>query len=244
MSHENARIWFVFHDKKVLGPFLRDEVLLKVKENAYKATDLVWQRGAQRWQKLEDWETQKNGIEKPLTSNPSREVMFYVQAGGLNAGPIPASKVLEQIRKKKLPPSTLLWTEGLNQWLPVYESPLMVAEMGLNKRRYPRAPFVGTVKLDFLDGDKSVETLGISVSEGGMGIRLVSDLELGQEISLTVNSELLSSKFFARAVPVYKTADEIGLQFAQLSTEGRAAVVEYVIQFEGAHRNNALKKLA
>ncbi len=231
MKDEISKIWFIYSHETVTGPFTVAEINEKLKSDSLVPSDLIWCRGHREWEKVRDWKGPS-----PVAAPPSG-AQFYVLVNGLNSGPYEHQDIVEKLKNKEFPLTTTLWTEGLTHWVTVYETPSMVDQIGLARRRYPRVPFVGNVHLTA--GDQVLDVIGISLSEGGMAIKNLKDVEVGQEISLSVDSPLLTYPIYAKAIVMYRKPSEMGLQFSQLSTESRGAVIEYAKQFENRGKKSA-----
>lgn len=237
MQDEKDKIWFLYSKETVSGPFTELEIKEKINLLHCLPADLIWKRGNREWQKIAMWKEPSKIAPVPAGAE------YYVLFDGLNSGPYAHSTLIEKLKSKELPLSINLWTEGLHHWVSVYETPSVIEQIGFARRKHVRVPFVGNVHFNQEDGaGESINVVGISLSEGGMAIKHLSGVEVGQELSLTVDSPLLNYSIYAKSIVMYRKQDEIGLQFSQLSVEGRGAVIEYVKQFQPQNPQNKFKK--
>jgi hypothetical protein len=218
MSQSLDRVWFVSDRQIVRGPFNPRELREQYAEGNLSESSLVWRKGHTEWMKLINW-----------AQTPTYDDVWYLKSEGFNSGPYGISAILEKINSRQISTNASAWTPELKQWTSIYEIPQIIEQLGISRRRYPRAPLVGTVHLSGVEQENEITAM--SISKGGLGIRFLEDPKLGVEYSMYLDSPLLRGNIYARGRLVYTYENETGIEFTHVSRENHSAIITYLMQF-------------
>lgn len=230
------RIWFIFQDNEVSGPFTTEEVQSDLTFERWKASKAkVWWRGQKIWVDITKWQEHFDEIVKALQQKP-QEPIWYAESNGEPQGPMTLSQMTSYLRELETLEGVVLWRKGLEQWTSLFELEEIVDELGLQRRMSPRAPLEGSVKIQT---DKiSLDADIMEVSEGGFAIRNGDGLNLGDEVSVSIESPSLKDAVLSKAKVVYVKEDgTVGLKFDQLHVESKSNIVNYIRQFYDAQKD-------
>lgn len=222
VTKEIERSWFIFSKDTVLGPLGRDQVLIGLKRGVYAPSDMIWTRGID-WKPISQW----------AQNQTSQNHVWYVFDKGLNSGPFDIDHLINGFKTRLFSTASKLWTQGFTSWMSIFEVPMVVETLQLAPRRNLRAPFVGQVYIEGIE-KTSEELATCTISSGGMGVRGLNTKMVGRELTMSVESPLLTGAFFCRAKVVYQNDQEAGLAFTHVSPENLAVVTDYLINYQSA----------
>ncbi len=163
-----ASQWYYLQDQQKFGPVSSKELNALAKSGKLQATNLVWKDGLKKWvlaKKVKglfndertsaatsstpsrpvdlpgtnttDLSTQENGIDK-FESNPPDQHQWHYSRDGESKGPVSFSKLVELAQQAVVTRDSLVWHEGLDDWIPASEiEGLLVAFREPTKRGPP-----------------------------------------------------------------------------------------------------------
>ena len=218
MAGENSKIWFLFDQGLVSGPFSDTEL----RDIATQCTDpqaMVWKKGNQKWVAVGEW----------LQNHSGWNGLWYVSSMGETSGPYDIDELAEQILAHKILVTSRLWTFGLKKWATIYEIPRLVKLLGLPVRQHFRAPFVGEVKISGFFNTHKFDAR--SVSTGGLSLKDMKKIGTGTKLNLKITSDLLELPIQVQAQVVYERKDDTGLKFLAIDEKNQEMLDRYVMQF-------------
>ena len=226
----NSKIWFVLIDGQVTGPFEPDEVdtLISTSKEIQ-----IWGKGYAEWMEPIRWRQslkeslQNNPAPKPAESNK----LWRTRVEGREQPPMLYSEMINYLKTLKDFSSVDIFIEKVGQWREIYALQQIADDLGISRRSHPRVPILGTLEAES-------ETKGkfncrvISISEGGLGVTEVRNLQIGDRFTGTLNSPNLYMQIQAICDVVYVGNDGYaGLRFANLPIEAKSSIIEYVNKF-------------
>jgi hypothetical protein len=219
--------WFVQKEDKVEGPLTADEVRMNLQSMDYLPHHLIWGSGRQNWLTLKAWVE-----DLPNMHNSTRveavEPTWHFALGGQSHGPMAREALITELKKLPSVTEVMLWTQGMKEWVPLYEFHDFLSAVGVNRRQFPRADLAGKAVIK-LGGATMIAPL-LSISEGGCGIELESGLVTGQAVVLELKSPAFSDTLTAKADVRFVGTGQVGMKFTHISTEAKSAIIQYIKQ--------------
>ncbi|MCB0393524.1 MAG: DUF4339 domain-containing protein, partial [Bdellovibrionales bacterium] len=161
-----GKLWFIYLNEVVRGPFSTDEVKHKITtQMLVPEMTLIWWRGQKSWVPLEVWVNHLPEIMEALSRKP-QDVNWYAEQSGEQYGPMSHNEIVQFLKRRNTLDRIHLWREGMDRWTSLFEIEDMVEELGLQRRKMPRAPIVGSVKIK--NGSKQFITEICELSAGGV----------------------------------------------------------------------------
>lgn len=225
------KIWFVLNENLVSGPLTTTEVQEQFARSPSEA--LIWWRGQTHWCKLTDWITRAGEIENSLIDRGGVHQRYYLHAGKDTEGPYLVAEIAERIQGVQID-RVQLWSEKRQRWGSIFEFPTVCEAVGVTRREHPRVPLAGTVTISKDNIEASAEI--VSVSLGGLGLRLTRPVAISGVVHITLRSPDLFHVLKTKGEVMYLRPDgRLGLKFINLSVENQSAIVQYVRGVEAAH---------
>ncbi len=216
--------WFIYDQGRVNGPFSTEVV--KAMNPAPQS--LIWGRGMTEWylaQKWLDW-IEKESIEKQ-TQEIRQSRQWRVKIVDQDHGPLPYSQLIDLLKGRENFENVWVWTEGYREWQDVFGFHKLMDDLGLGRRSHPRVPVAGQVEIKA--PQKLIQAKAMSISEGGMGIADVTNLNVGEEVYITLKSNKFMTPISALAEILYIENNSFaGVKFKQISSETKSLIIEYV----------------
>jgi len=218
--------WFLYHNEVVSGPFSTEEVKSLAAQRQVEESSLIWGRLQKEWKPLRWWMVELPSLLSRHTEVKDSRLWHYAQEGNSH-GPFTRDDLITRLKDVELDQNVLVWTKGMKAWAPIFEFHDLLDEIGINKRQFPRAEIEGrvTVKLP----TKAVEGVLITISEGGFGANGLTDMSIGQVVSVEVISDAFYDTIHAKAEVRYITeSGYVGFKFQHINMESRGAIIQYV----------------
>ncbi len=228
MSH----IWYIYSNDIVSGPFSTDAIHDGLQEKKWTDESLIWWKGQREWVSISAWKENVASILDSFKTNVKTSA-WYVEHLGTQKGPMNAKELQTFILTNGIIGGCRVWANGMERWMSIFEIPELVTFFGISRRKHPRAPLSGEVKLTIDDtGEERSGKVG-SISVGGLGIRDVNGIDAGQTVGVVVTSPLLIESIKAQAKIAYANIGHYtGLEFTHLESTQSAIIQSYVQQFK------------
>lgn len=216
--------WFIFNHEVVSGPYTGEQIVEFLAKGRFAGNDLIWSKGHREWINLGDWKLEDLPEEQ-------EQATWYLCENRQTFGPFKFDELIEEIKSDKYSNKLRVWHPSLPKWASVYQIGPVMEALNICRRKHFRAPLSGKIELRNYAGPINIfETA--SVSAGGLGLKGPHTLAIGEEFSVRFASDSINGSVYAKAKVVYSNDRETGLQFMHISDENKAAVIEYVRQFE------------
>jgi len=226
----NSKIWFVLIDGQVTGPFEPDEVDHFV--STAKEVQ-IWGKGYAEWMEPIRWrQSLKESLQsQPPLKTPESNQLWRVRVEGKEQTAMKYSEMIKFLKTLKDFSTVDIFIDKVGQWREIYALQQIADDLGISRRSHPRVPILGTLECES-------ETKGkfncrvISISEGGLGVTEVRNLQIGDRFTGNLNSPNLYMQINAICDVVYLGNDGYaGLRFANLPIEAKSSIIEYVNKF-------------
>ena len=155
------------------------------------------------------------------------EAWHYALAGKSH-GPFDRLQLIELLQTAEPLHEVVLWSKGMKEWAPIYEFHDILSDIGANKRSFPRADLDGKAVIKG-DGDAVVGSL-LTISEGGLGVRLERGVRAGQIVTVEIQSRAFTTPLTVRAEVRFAVAGIVGLRFSGMDADMKKIVNDYVEQ--------------
>lgn len=232
---ENEK-WFISIEGEISGPLSMVQVRSLISKKDSRNEVYLWSRGQkhwlspQQWQKLSDEYSQKQKQEQ-------EKIWFVLPAPDKEKSPpLNQSQLLGFLKTIEDLSETRLWTEGMREWKNLYVFHKIIDDLGVARRRHPRAELQGQVVLkDPKQQNITYTAQTETVSEGGMGLLSSGDLKIGKIYQLTYNGPDIFIPIRAKAEIIHMQENDkkqfhCGLRFTQIDEKYVAAIIEYVMK--------------
>lgn len=230
-ENENMeKIWFICDANFISGPYTTQDIFSDLTNGKVTLHSKIWWKGQRDWISVSDWQKQADTFEKNL--HKQEEPIWYAEKQGQTYGPIAKSQLVELLCSLTNLSKIRVWKKGQESWATVYEYSDISEELGITRRKHPRAPILGDVSID-----KKGQQIGFkaaTISEGGLGIVGAHNLAVGDQLQVTLRSPLMVVAVHATAVVRHANSNYTGVEFLNISPEHKSTIVDYVKQFEGS----------
>ena len=166
------------------------------------------------------------GLQNAAAPAPS-EAWHYALAGQ-TYGPYNHAELIHELETADPLHEVALWTRGMREWAPIYEFHGILSDLNANKRSFPRAELDGDVVLT-ADG-LTYHAQILTISEGGLGVRLESPPPPGQMCVCEVQSPHLGKAFTCKVDVRFSVGGVTGLRFTEVTEEAKNKIGEFVRQ--------------
>jgi hypothetical protein len=234
MEPQNVK-WFLVDSKnpnKIFGPMQFDQLA----SYQDQPTMLAWQPSMKEWLPVKEilkepksFMPQQN-IEEPAIGN--RKTLWSLKTPLQERENLSYPELLKILRDLISFDDVWIWSKGYPSWLSVFEVPQIIDDLGISRRKHPRAPISGKIFVG--DQGQAIEGRLQSISEGGVGARELPALALGSTHSITIKSPALFSPVNATAEVVFvdPALKLVGFKFCSLGHEARSLISEYISKFD------------
>jgi hypothetical protein len=227
--------WFLVDQKnakKVFGP-LRFDQLASYKD---QASMVAWHPSMKEWlpvqEILQDPQTfvPHQNEEKLITA--SRKTTWNLKTPLQERENLSYLELLNILKDLRSFDDVWIWSKGYPSWLSIFELPQIVDDLGISRRKHPRAPISGKVFVG--ENGSPLEGRLQSISEGGLGARELPPLALGSTHPLTIKSPALFSPVNAIAEVVFIDPELklVGFKFSSIGHEAKSLILEYISKFD------------
>ena len=218
--------WFVCQNEDVDGPFDSEEIKQRLESGKISGTTMIWGRPQAEWKTVDWWAMNLPDLLKKAGKAAQVEVWHYVYQE-VSHGPMPRAELIANVKDIQDKSNVFIWTTGMTEWMPIFENHELIEEIGISRRKHPRADIDGSVSVD-VDGTDHIGQLKM-VSAGGCGISGVHGLTVGKVVHITLRSEFFFKPLNATAEVRYVTdSGFVGLQFSSINMEEKSAIIDYV----------------
>ncbi len=219
------KLWFLYIDDRVQGPYSTDEVTRRIHSSQYE-TGFVWWKGQKQWTPIESWspELQTEDQYSALASTQWRYRM-----NGLTHGPFSLGELIDEIRPhwnnaREIDVSNSVQTE----WRNLFQISEIMELLGLCMRVNERVSLTGSAVL-WKAGAAPLSGATTTVSIGGLGVTGITGLKRNDEVKLEISSPDFSSTIHAQGRIAYVNAKgEAGVLFERLHAEYQSILMDYV----------------
>ncbi|MDW8189934.1 MAG: PilZ domain-containing protein [Pseudobdellovibrionaceae bacterium] len=215
--------WFIYYQGQVKGPFDTNQV----QELKEARQGLIWGRPFPEWYTFEKWQNAIKTTDSTQILKTTIQRKWKVKTGKEEAGPFHYGELVDYLKSLDNPKEAKIWTEGYKDWQPLFAFHKILDDLGIGRRAHPRVPISGKVKIKSLSGTQEGNL--ISISEGGLGVKEVSLLHVGDEVHISIQSDKFYLPINATGEVVYIDSEQmVGIKFTRISNEMRNAIIEYV----------------
>ena len=129
MNEAPADEWYYTRGGEMVGPISFQE--LKAKAANYMLSpplDMVWTEGMEDWRDVTEIEglRESKGTPLPAATGAMAEGEWFYILDGKPVGPVSIAELKEKMEDPSIePPLKMVWSEGMDRWLPVYEVPAL-----------------------------------------------------------------------------------------------------------------------
>lgn len=165
------------------------------------------------------------GESTKIVEGPANE-MWHFAIGGKSFGPFKRVQLVEELKNVDAVGEVMLWTKGMKEWAHLFEFHEILSAIGVNKRQFPRADLPGQALIKV--GSRTLTAPTLTISEGGMGVKMDSGLEPGQPVMVEIQSPAFKGSIVVKADVRYIFDGVLGLKFTQIHPDAKAAVAQLV----------------
>ena len=123
MSDQSASWYIRGTDDQPAGPFTAQLLIRTLRDGKVDANTVCWREGMPVWVRLKDVEpfaSSRASVKARPQANSARSNPWYIQgADDQAAGPFTSEELISQLQGRKLDASTVCWSAGMPQWLPL-----------------------------------------------------------------------------------------------------------------------------
>lgn len=224
------KIWFICDANFISGPYSTQDVLSELTNGKVSLQSKIWWKGQRDWISVGDWRQKADSFEKNM--HKQEEPIWYAEKQGQTYGPIAKTQLIELLCSLTNLSKIRVWKKGQESWATVYEYSDISEELGITRRKYPRAPILGDVSID--KKGQQIAFKAATISAGGLGIVGASALAVGDQLQVSLRSPLMVVGIHATAVVRHAASNYTGIEFVNISQEHKATIIDYVKQFEGS----------
>ena len=119
--------WYIANGENPDGPYTAKQIEEKVHKDELANETLIWNESLPEWVKLENTDFIKN---KPIENQTivkepvEAEEQWYYTKGNSPQGPYTRQQI-QELYNNEIEPGTLVWNEGLSNWIAIEESGLV-----------------------------------------------------------------------------------------------------------------------
>jgi hypothetical protein len=221
--------WFTLDNEVIEGPYSTEMLLRKMESGDISSSSLIWGPLQAGWKPFEWWKQALPHLKSVQSEIETFEQWHYVKEGR-RIGPMKRAELVNQLKAmadgQEMIAKVLVWTKGFSKWTPVIALHDLMNELGIDQRKHPRARAHGKISISF-QGQTFSTTLK-TISEGGLGAEPIPMVYPGEEVVVTIDSEVFGSPINAKAEVRYMGPTDIGLQFLSLNSECKSTIVTYI----------------
>lgn len=219
--------WFTYDDENVEGPFTTEDIKRMGQSGELEHSTLVWGKPLVHWKSYSYWMSNLESLLQQADKMTDNRLWHYA-INGESHGPMSRKHLIEALQFLQGDCNdALIWTKGMEAWAPIFEFHDLMDAIGVNRRKYPRAPVNGTVIVHV--GEQKVIGQLKAISEGGFGATALNLLSTGMQVNVEIQSDAFPSTIHA-SVQVRYISEEgfIGFKFGSINRESQAQIINYV----------------
>jgi hypothetical protein len=226
------KIWFIYEGDFISGPFTTRTVMEYLTSGKIHFRSKIWWRGQRDWMLVSEWHKNADAFEKNIHS--SEEAIWYAEKEGSTHGPVAKSQLIDLLSSLTNLSKIRIWKKGQEKWATIYQYADLSEELGITRRKHPRAPILGDVIIEKKGINVSAKLSTISI--GGIGVLNVFGFNPGDEVQISIRSPLLILPIHAVAkVKHANSTGYSGFEFTGLAADLQTTIQEYVKQFASAN---------
>lgn len=130
------RVWFCYTSQEIIGPFSKEEIILKIQKGEITPTDLLSLGTKENWKLPNEWSC------FPYTLFPAyqhvdhdpdilsvNQIIWIVlnwnerERRYIHSGPFSADEIKAQLRQKKITLQSYIWKPNLSGWVQLKHRP-------------------------------------------------------------------------------------------------------------------------
>lgn len=185
---------------------------------------------AQKTQKKKETEVAPAEGAIALEEKKPEAELWYLNQNEKSLGPFTKEQLIQQIRRTTKPGGVKVWSQGMNEWTHLFQIDDLIRELGLSRREHSRVPIEAQVLI--IRGKDHWSAAANLISPGGIGLINFAELNPGEIVKITLQSEFLPAPFTAQASVRYLDPQKnMGLRFEEISEESRKIIQAYVDKF-------------
>lgn len=236
--------WFVYHKNTVLGPFSTSDVNSQLSAGKIASDSFIWWKGEKDWITVDQWQNNYTNIVKRLESHYNAE--WKIRTPKLSSDWMSFEQCLDFLKNVDIKTGVFICKKGAGyeEWENIFSNSVFLNALDMTRRKFPRVPIVATAKISKSDSKFSYLVKLNIIGEGGIGVTgLTKNFPMNSKIEIKIEGPNFTAPIFAEGHIVYHTRDGIsGIEFSTLNAESRAAIIDYVNQFQG--KPSSAKKVA
>lgn len=236
--------WFILLNDKVSGPYKSQEVLESINNNQWNE-GRFWTKGQSSWKLLTEFKQtleNENQTKKEMQSN---KLFWFIKDNDTELGPFTFDNMIQYLKTKLAHQNIFISQETNKNWKELFQFEEVIEKLGITRRANSRVPINGLMTI--VEGElKGRKSELFSLSQGGVGVRGLEQLSLGEKIKGIISSTNLPFPIHFQGEVVFINTEktEIGLQFSNLSAEALSQIIAYVKQFVESHPEVDFRKVS
>ncbi len=225
-------IWYVYSNDIVSGPFSTESIETGLQEHKWTEEAMIWWKGQRDWVSLDTWKKNLSTILDSFKTN-IQTLAWYVEHLGAQKGPMGIKELYNYIQNHGILGNCRVWTNGMDRWTSIFEINELVNYFGVTRRKHPRAPFKGEMLVTPQSLKTSIAAQPGTISIGGMGIKGLEKVSVGEQLQLEIKSPLIAQPILGQAQVVYTNiGGYTGIEFKEIKSEYIDFINGYVKQFK------------
>lgn len=217
--------WFTCHNEEVHGPFSTEDIKSQITNGVLTEDSSIWGKPQNQWMTPKRWlETLAETLEQWQDQKENR--LWHFALNGESHGPLTRPSLIAELKNHDVS-QIMLWTKGMRSWAPIFEFHDILDELGVNRRKHPRADIQG--KLILKSEEQTLIGNLVVVSEGGFGAAHLFGVTPGQVYSAELQSEHFGQPIHVRAEARYQDENGFtGFRFQNINVESKSRIIQYV----------------
>ena len=218
--------WFICENEEVSGPFDTEVLERKIEAGSLSSQCLIWGHPQTEWKSPSWWRSNLHDL-MSSQRRPKMEKLWHYVINEVSHGPMKRQELVETLKDLDEKTEVLVWTNGMDDWVSLFDVDDLLQEIGFSRRQHPRANIEGQVVVE-QNGQSFIGQLK-TVSAGGCGFIGSKEIDSGSEIKVTIKSEAFYKEVRAQAEVRYISESGFtGLKFLGINQEDKAAIINYV----------------
>lgn len=167
---------------------------------------------------------------KPILNNTDAE-KYRVQLNFVEQPQMTKEELMQFTSQQEDVSKISIYDKNTRLWKEVYAFPEIVEKLGLTRRKHPRVPILAQFSGSSTRHEKLTARV-ITLSEGGIGLTDVYDMQIGDKLSGQITSPHFYTPLKLEAEVTYSGHDGyVGLAFTQINDDAKSLIMDYVRRF-------------
>lgn len=232
--------WFLYINSNVSGPFTTQEIREKLDRGQISSDTHIWWKGQQEWLPIRAWESyiEDNNLEE---ENSDQKKIWNLKIHEKTILNINLRELVEKLKGIQNYTHVSVRKTDSAEWENIYARQEILTELGLSRRKFLRAPLMGSARIIREGSRFSYVVKTASLGQGGIGF-------LGQGTNITINSNVtmkvespdLTGPLNVSGTVMYMLkSGYIGIKFSNTSAESQTIIMDYLKKFDDNKKSAA-----